>query len=323
MAANQGSTLYEGSVAKSAIYEIDKGAGFSWNDHLKTETNVDGKPKQLTRAEHAGNPIQENIENPRDTDFGSTATVTIDGRQLSVTELMVIDKINVREWKDTFPEFQPTGLNVDLKANPKIAKVIFDRIMEATKTQVNELHSAGDDTLASPSSLRFYDGFETLIQADADATEVGANTALTQSNILARVYELRNAVPARLRNKKNLKIFCSYADYDLYDMARRASQTQLAETDITGSGVVNQSSHAARINLVPVEGLSKDFMFATLADKSAQGNLVQGFWAENDLETMKIYRTTEADQEWKIIMRFDTGVQYYTGKDIFYVDNAT
>ena len=322
MSVAQGSTLYAGSVSKAAIYEIDKGTGLVWTDHIRTELNVDGKPRQLTRGEHAGNPIEVNIPTPRDGDFSNAATVTIDGRQLSVVELMVLDKIPLNEWKETFPEYQVSGANNNLAVNPKIASVVFNRIMEATKTQINELHSAGDDSLGGSDPLRFYNGFQTWIQADADATEVGANTALTVGNILGRVYELRNAVPPRLRNKKNLKIFCSYAAYDLYDQARRATQTQLAETDIAGSGVVNQSSHAARINMIPVEGLDRDFMFATVADKSAQSNLVQGVWFQSDLETLKVYRSEEADQEMKVVLRFDIGVQYVTGKDIFYVDNA-
>lgn len=319
MAVAQGSTLYGGSVSTAAVYEIDKGSGLVWKDYLKTEINVDGKPRQLTRAEHAGNPISENVKNPRDSDFAGTATVTIDGRQLGVTSLMVRDKFDVALWKETFPNYQPTGLNVDLKANPEILSVVFGRVMEAVKTQINEIHGVGDSALISPNPLRFYDGFYKLIGADADATQVGTPAILTSANILSYVYELRNAVAPRLRNKPNLTIFCSWADFDLYDVARRTSQTQLAETDVKGLGGIEQSN-GSRINIVPVEGLPKDFMFATVADKTDKSNLVQGVWMDADTETLKMYKSEEADQEWKIVMRFDLGVQYKSGKDIWYLD---
>jgi hypothetical protein len=316
--AVQGSTLYGGSVSKAAIYEIDQGLGLQWSDYMKTEINVDRKPRQLTRAEHAGNPITENIPNPVVGDFGGVPTVTIDGRQLSVSELMVMDSFEQLTWKETFPGYQPSGLNVDLKANPQIQKVIFNRIMEAVKTQINELHSNGDSSLISPNPLRFYDGLWTQILADVDTTVVGAPTVLTSANILPRVYELRNAVDARLRFKPNLRIFCSVEDFDLYDVARRSTQTQLAETDIENNSKLPQS-FGARIELVPVLGMAKNEMFATVADKTDRSNLVQGVWMDQDSETLKMFKFSEADQDWRIIMRFDMGVNYKSGKDIWYV----
>ena len=318
MSVVQGSTLYGGSVSKATIYEIDQGIGFVWKDHLKTEINVDGKPRQLTKAKHAGNPIQFNITNPRDADFGATPSVTIDGRQLAVSELMVLDTFEQVQFKETFPEYQPSGNNIDLKANPQILKVVFDRIMEATQTQVNEIHSAGDDTLVAPDPMRFYDGFIKGILADVDCTEVGVATVITAGNVLDRIYELRNAVPPRLRNKKNLKIFLSWEDFDLFDVARRQTQTSLAETDVIGKDYIEQAN-GSRMNLVPILGIPKNFMFATLADKSDASNLVQGFWVESDLDAVQMYKAEPADQEYKIVMRFDIGVQHKTGDDIFFV----
>lgn len=321
MAVQQGSTLYGGSVSSAAIYEIDQGLGFVWKDHLQTEVLVDGKPRQLTKAKHQGNPITENIKNPRDADFGATPTVVIDGRQISVSELMVLDTYDVAEFKETFPEYQPNGLNIDLQSNPQILAVIFNRIMEATMTQINEIHSVGDSALVAPSPLRFYDGFIKGILADVDCTEVGVATDLTSANILARIYELRNAVPPRLRRKKNLKIFLSWEDFDLFDVARRQSQTSLAETDVIGKDYIEQAD-GSRMNLVPMLGVPKNFMFATLADKTAASNLVQGFWLADDLDAITMYRTEPADQEYKIVMRFDLGVQHKTGDDIFFVQGT-
>lgn len=320
MALEQASTLYAGSVSKAAIYEIQQGQGLMWGPHLRTEINVDGKPRQLTRGIHAGNPLQPNIKNPRDSDFGNTATVTIDGRQLSVVPLITLDKVDLLEWKETFPEYQPTGNNTNLALNPAVASTYFNLIMNAVKTQLNKLHSVGD-VASADTTLSLYDGFVKKILADADATQVGTPAVLTVANILDNVYALRNSVEPRLRNNPNLKIFCSYADYDLYDVARRQSQTQLAETDLEGSGSLPQSI-GARINLIPMEGIPKNFMFITVADTSAQGNLVQGVWVQNDLETLKVYRTEEADQEIKVVFRVDIGVEYVTGKDIWYLNNV-
>ena len=319
MGAVQGSSLYAGSVSKQAIYEISQGSGFQWGSYLYTEINVDGLPRQLTRAEHAGNPIQANIANPRDADFAATSAITIDGRQLSVVELMVINDFTTTDWKDTFPEYQPSGLNIDLKINPMIQKVVFDLAMEATKSQINEIHAIGDTALIAPDPMRWYDGFTTLILADVDATQVGVPAVLTSVNILAQVQGLIQAVPGRLRNKTNLVTFCSIADYDLYNAARAITQTYIPQTDVAGSPALLQS-FGQRINLVPIDGMPKDFMFTTLASSDASSNLVQGVWAASDEDTLKLYRSEEADQTWKILLRFDMGIQYKSGKDIFFIN---
>lgn len=322
MGAAQGSTLYGGSVSKALIYEIASGLGLVWSKHLKTEVNVDAKPRQLTRAEHAGNPIMENVANPRrPADFPAGDTVTIDGRQLSVAPLMVPDDYTTTDWLDTFPRFQPKGLAIDLQQNPEIQKVIFDLILNATQTQINELHSSGDDALIDPNPLRFYDGFEKLILADVDATQVGVPAVLTKANILDYFFELRNAIDPRLRNKPNLKFFCSYADADLYDVAARETQTATVVTDMRGAKTITQANGSI-INVVPIEGISKNFVFATVADNSDASNLVQGVWMGKDSDTLKLYREVEADQTWNILMRFYCGVNYKTGKDIWYLNNV-
>jgi hypothetical protein len=319
MALAQGSTLYAGSVSKAAIYEIKQGEGLKWAPYFRTEIMVDGKPRQLTRGIHAGNPITENVKTPRDADFTGTPTVTIDGRQLSVAPLMVRDKIDILEWKETFPDYQPSGSNNNLAVNPKVAQTFFNLIMDAVKNQMNVLHSIGDSSLTSPNPLRFYDGIVTQLLGDVDATEVGTPAVLTSSNIIAKVYELRNAVPPRLRAHPSLKMFCSYADFDLYNEEVSKTQTSVVQTSVAGTNGINQSD-GRRIELIPIEGIPKNLIFVTIADNTNKSNLVQGVWMLEDLEALKVYKSEEADQEIKYVMRFDLGVNYVTGKDIFYID---
>jgi hypothetical protein len=320
MGVVQGSTLYGGSVSTAAIYRIMQGEGFKWKGFVKTEINVDRKPRQLTRAIHAGNPLQDDIANPVAADFEGNPSVTIDGRQLNVSEMSVRDTMSPQDFKETFPEYQPTGLSVDLKMNPVIQSAVLDLTMDAVENQVNEIHSAGDETLISPDPLRFYDGFTTLILADGDATQVGTPAVLSKANILAQVYELRNAVAPRLRSKSDLSIFCSPAAFDFYDEARRETQTQMATTDLGANDKLVQANNS-KITLIPIEGMPTNFMFATIASTGDNSNLVQGVWVEKDIEALKVYKMTEGDKDWRLLLRFAMGVQYKSGKDIWYKNN--
>ena len=320
MADVQSSTLYAGSVSESAIYQVTKGEGFQWGDYVQTEVVVDGKPRQLTRAIHAANPLVANIENPVVADFATTPAITFDGRELVASELAYKNTYKPRQWKDTFPTFQPSGTSIDLQMNPKITSVIFDLAMNAIKQQMNELHAIGDLAL-SPDPMEWYDGFTTLILADSDPTQVGTPAVLTSANILAKVKELIQAVPARLRSKSNLFTFCSVADYDLYMEARATTQTYSPQTDVESNNKLIQS-YGSKIKLIPIDGMPKDFIFTTLAGRDDSSNLVQGVWLEKDSDILKVFRFTEVDQSWRILMRMSMGVQYKSGLDIFYINNV-
>jgi hypothetical protein len=324
MAVPQTSTLFAGDVSKQAIYEIDNGEGMSWAPYVRTEINIGGNPRQLRKAKHAGNPIVANVANPRRaTDFPAGATVDFDQRTLSVTRFMVPDTYKPSDWLDDFPRFQPSGLSIDLKANPEIQKVIFNRIKNAVMTQLNANHSAGDSALgvAHASGLGLYDGFVTGIIADADATQVGTPAVLTAANIKSEMYELRNAVEPRLRKKSNLTIFMSYADFDIADEVFKQTQTSTAENALQGTPSITKSE-GGRMVFRPIEGIPKDFMFITVAGKGSDSNLVQGVWVEGDNDTLKLYREVDTDEDWNILMRMSAGVQHVAGEDIWYKNNV-
>jgi hypothetical protein len=319
MAAVQGSTLYGGDVSSAIIYQIKNGLGFQWKDYIKTEVRVGGKPRQLTRAIHADDPLKASVKNPRmAVEYATTPTITIDGRNLAVTKLMYNNKMSPEDFMDTFPEYQPTGSAIDLAMAPAIQSAVFDLAMNSIKTQINKLHAIGD-VASSPSVLEWYDGFVTLFLADGDATEVGAGAALTSGNILARVKALVNAIPERLAEQGNLVCFCSFAAYKLYQDARAETQTYLPTTDIEARPTLLQA-YGSNVRLVPIMNMTADVMFITPASTDDSSNLVQGVWVENDSDALKMYKEVpEADEDWLILMKFYIGIQYKTGKDIYYM----
>lgn len=169
--------------------------------------------------------------------------------------------------------------------------------------------------------MRFYNGLVTLILADVDATQVGVPAVLDSSNILDKAFELRNAIDPRLRRDPDLKFICSYADFDLFDVAARNTQTATVITTVVGTKTITYTDGTV-INLIPSEGVPKDFIFATVANTKSNSNLVRGVWVSRDFEAVKFFRFSEADMIWNIVIRADVGVQYVTGDDIWYLNNV-
>ena len=317
MGVNQNSTLYGGSVTGRVIYEIESGAGLQWAGDIRTIYPVDQKPLELRRVSSENTFIVPNVKNPRDSDFaGITGNVNFGGRQLNLTSFMAGTTYDVEQFKSDFPDYQPSGNNIDLQSNPLIREKVFNAVINNVHTQLSTNHSIGDTGGASP--LDLYNGYETLILADVDATPVDVNAALTPANVVDRFYKLRNALPSRLRGSRELTMFVSQYAADIFDQAVRDTQTSQTVTTVDGQTYLT-TNYGTRIEIKPKDGLSNDFAFITPAGSSDGGNLVQGFWSESELELLKMYRTEEADQVWKILMRFDIGVQYVTGEDIFYI----
>lgn len=320
MSVVQGSTLYGGSVSTASIYKLTQGDGFQFKDYLRTEVRIDGKPRQLTKAVHGADPLTESVPNVRmATDFVTTPTVTINGRQLSLTKLMYLNKMTPADFKDTFPGYQPSGTAIDMTMAPEIQSTVFELAMNAIKTQLNKLHSIGDTGTAGV--LRFYDGLTTMVMADSGATQVGTPAVLTSANILSEVAELIQAIPVRLRMNPGLVTFCSVADFDLYNAARAATQTSIPTPDVAAANTLLQS-FGNRVKLVPIENFPKNFMFTTIAGTGDDSNLVQGVWVESDSEALKMYKEVETDEDWLILMKFYIGLQYVASEDIFFKNNV-
>ena len=150
--------FYTHSTAKD-IYLL-LGTGDEFARFQRVETGV-AKPRVLPKGFATKDLFQDNVTNPRLTN--ASGTVLIDSRILSVDEIMMLIKITPSDWKDNFPEFQPSGTSIDLKLNPKIMKAVMDLLKSTVGEQVSDLVYQGDTSGAG--QLDFVDGYSVLAEA--------------------------------------------------------------------------------------------------------------------------------------------------------------
>ncbi len=317
------SSLYQGSVSETMIYMISQGVGLQWGEHMRTDVLMDGKPRELTSVSQSEKPLMKNIKNPRSQNYeNSPAVTTFNSRYLSVEELIFLENYDINEFKETFPAYQPKGLEIDLQKNMLITNAVLSSIMPSIMTHLNDLHTIGDKSLAESTRLDFYDGLTTLIlKSGSGATQVGTPAVLTTDNIIDSFFALRKAIPPRLRNQNNLKIFCSYSDADDFDQAARKTQDARVITELKGIRSIT-SADGSTIPVIANQSIPKNFVILTPCGKDKSSNLVQGVWMTKDKDSMAMYREQRVDQIYRIAARMSAGVQFVSGKDIFYLNNV-
>jgi hypothetical protein len=163
-----------------------------------------------------------------------------------------------------------------------------------------------------------YDGFSTLLAADADlpaANEV-TGTSVTADNVVVELGKVVDAIPAALYGRDDLMIYVAQNVF-------RAYKRSLGGFQSGGQGAAgfqdrgnNQDINIVYFDGVKIfmaNGLANDTMIATTKD-----NLHFGTGLMSDQNEVKILDMADLDgsQNVRIILRFTAGVQYGIVEDI-------
>jgi hypothetical protein len=163
-----------------------------------------------------------------------------------------------------------------------------------------------------------YDGFTTLLAADADlpaANEV-TGTSVTADNVVVELGKVVDAIPAALYGRDDLMIYVAQNVF-------RAYKRSLGGFQSGGQGAAgfqdrgnNQDINIVYFDGVKIfmaNGLANDTMIATTKD-----NLHFGTGLMSDQNEVKILDMADLDgsQNVRIILRFTAGVQYGIVEDI-------
>ena len=180
---------------------------------------------------------------------------------------------------------------------------------------VEKLRWSGD-TVSGDASLALCDGIKKSLVADvANVIDIAAPVAITSANVLAKLAEVYDAIPAAvLANQENLRFYVSSPVAAAYRSAVAASNTQANLTqalDFTYLGI--------KMVLCPgMLGLST--IVATLKD-----NLIYAFDAEGDGKALRAINLADTVAEPVIRTRANmkVGFTHVNGTEIVFYNSAT
>jgi hypothetical protein len=251
-------------------------------------------------------------------DFNPTSTITLTERILQPTELQVNLQLCKYDFVNDW-ESEQMGFGLGQSLPPKFSDFLIAHVASkvAQNTEFNIWQ--GDTAAASKNS---FDGFEKLIAAAVTAGDIPAgqaltSVALTAANIVEKLSDVVEAIPAALYGKEDLFVYVSSKAAKLYVQALGGfGANGLGANGVNGMGTQWWNNGSLTINGVKIfvsPGLSDDKMY--VAQKS---NLYFGTGLLNSTQEVKVLDMSDLDasNNVRMVMRFTSGVQFGIASDI-------
>jgi hypothetical protein len=235
--------------------------------------------------------------------------------EISVSSLSAMAEICQFDLEQSFVSLQMAqGSNGDFTV-ASFMDYYWNEMALTIAENVEKLRWSGD-TLSGDASLALCDGIKKSLVADvANVIDITLPVAITTGNVLAKLAEVYDAIPAAvLANQENLRFYVSSPVAAAYRSAVAASNTQANLTqalDFTYLGI--------KMVLCPgMLGLST--IVATLKD-----NLIYAFDAEGDGKALRAINLADTVAEPVIRTRANmkVGFTHVNGTEIVFYNSAT
>lgn len=252
-----------------------------------------------------------NLVRSADCDFDSTTSgLTLTEKVLTPTELQVNLQICKKELHSDWEAAQ-MGFSAFDSLPPLFSDYVISRVAaEVAQATENSIWSGA-------SGEGNFDGFSTLLAADATVVDV-TGTTVTSSNVIAEMGKIVDAANAAVLGKEDLTLYVSNNMARAYIRALGGFATNIGANGVDNKGTTWYNGGALTfegINVFVAQGLGDNK--AVLAQKS---NLFFGTGLLNDRNEVKVIDMADIDgsQNVRVVMRYTAGVQTGIGSDIVY-----
>lgn len=234
-------------------------------------------------------------------DFTATSTVTLTERYLQPEDFQVNMELCKKDFESDWLSVEQGFSSFD-ELPTSFANYLIGHVAAKVAAKMEQNIWNGANATAGE-----FDGLVALAGADADVVDVTFTGATDASNIIARLGEMVDSVPATIYGNESLNIYISQADARSYVRAQAA----LGYKDLYHVGQTAMDFEG--IKLFVANGLNSGQMVAAEKD-----NLFFGCGLQNDMNEVKILDLADIDgsQNVRVVMRFSAGVNYAIGSEI-------
>ena len=243
-------------------------------------------------------------------DFADQSTVTLAERVLQPEEFQVNLELCKKDFHNDWEAVQ-MGYSAFDSLPPSFADFLIGHIAAKVAQKTEENIWQGVTANAGE-----FDGFETLLEADADVIDV-TGTTVTAANVITEMGKVVDAIPTAVYGKEDLYIYASSNVARAYIRALGG----FGASGLGANGVNNEGTTWFNGGDLAFDGV-KIFVCSGLSDNTMvaaqKSNLFFGTGLLADHNEVKLIDMADLDgsQNVRVVMRFTAGVQYGIGADI-------
>jgi len=242
-------------------------------------------------------------------DFADQSTVTLAERILQPEEFQVNLELCKKDFRSDW-EAVEMGYSAFDTLPPSFADFLLGHIAAKVAQKTEETIWQGTNATAGE-----FDGFETLLAADAGVIDV-VGTSVTAANIITEMGKVVDAIPTAIYGKEDLYIYVSSNVARAYVRALGG----FGASGLGANGVKNEGTTWFNggdlafdgVKLFVCSGMSDNTMVAAL-----KSNLFFGTGLLSDHNEVKLIDMADLDgsQNVRVVMRFTSGVQFGIAAD--------
>ena len=243
-------------------------------------------------------------------DFSASSSLTLTERILQPEEFQVNLQLCKKDFRSDWEAVQ-MGYSVYDNLPASFSDFLISHIAAKVAQKTEQTIWSGANATAGE-----FDGFVTLMTADADVVDV-TGTSVTAANVITELGKVADAIPNALYGKEDLTIYVP-------QNVARAYVRALGGFGAAGLGAAGTNSQGTQwfggeplffdgIRVAMVSGLASNKMVA-----AQSSNLYFGTGLLSDHNEVKLLDMGDLDgsQNVRVIMRYTAGVQYGIGADI-------
>jgi hypothetical protein len=249
-------------------------------------------------------------------DFDATSTVTLTERIIQPEEFQVNLQLCKKDFRSDWEAVQ-MGISVYDQLPPTFSDFLIAQVAAKVAQKTEQTIWAGVNATAGE-----FDGFLTLMAADADVIDV-TGTTITAANVITELGKVVDAIPSALYGKEDLTIYVPQNVAKAY--VRALGGFSAISTTVGGQGAnginaqgtmwygMGQNLNFDGIQIAMCPGLTSNKIVAAQKE-----NLFFGTGLMSDAQEVKLIDMSDIDgsQNVRVIMRYTAGVQYGIGTDV-------
>ena len=245
-------------------------------------------------------------------DFSDTSTLTLAEKVLTPSQMQVNLQLCKSDFESDWSAIEMGYSAFDVlpaSFSDYLIGYVAGKVAEKNETNIWQGSAAVDGE---------FDGFTTLLAADADVIDV-VGTTVTAANVIDELGKVVDAIPSSLYGKEDLYIYVSQNIARAYVRALGG----FGANGLGGNGVNNAGTTWYNggdlafdgVKLFVASGLPANDMVAAQKSNLYFGTSLLADWQEVKLLDMA---DLDGSKNVRVIMRFAAGVQYGIGGDIVY-----